>query len=188
MNIVGKGNDQAMRTEQVRTVSGTYTVHVDGEDLRKPFAVFLHGGPGFNSHGERILLGGRFRSEVNFLWFDLLGCGEFQASVSTFSWDRQIRDIAHVIRHFTGDPVYLLGHCLGTAIIHDLVRQDRDLAKSVLWYSPTRSVGEVFRRVLRRGMSEGRLPPHLLTPTIARELDRFLRVPDHELGAGEVLL
>src|SRR4051812_22313448 len=99
-----------MRSELFTTDAGTYTVHIDGEDPDKPWALFPNGGPGFNGHGERQLLGGRFREAVNLLSFDTLGCGEFQrAAADPYTWRRQVDDIAAVIRRFAGGPVHVIG-------------------------------------------------------------------------------
>jgi pimeloyl-ACP methyl ester carboxylesterase len=175
-----------MRTERVTTSNGTYAVHVDGDDPRKPFAVFLHGGPGLNCHAERSFLGGRFRAEVNVLWFDLLGCGDFQpASDAPYEWDTQIHDVATIIRHFTPEPVHFVGHCLGAEIVHDLIRLDRTFARTLLWYTPVRSLAVGLRRVLQKSLEEGRFEAARLTAAERADAARFLTSSDHELGARD---
>ena len=177
-----------MKNERVRTDSGIYTVHVDGVDPRKPYAVFLHGGPGFNSHGERSLLGGRLAAQANLLWFDLIGSGEFEAAAGCeLSWDRQLSDVASVIRHFTSEPVHLITHCQGTLIANDLVSRDLAPARSLLALSPIRSLPEVFRHILRRSMNEGRLPAQSLQAETAAGIERFLGSSDDELKASDAL-
>jgi len=176
-----------MRVEQVRTAAGTYTVHVDGDDPRLPFAVFLHGGPGLNSYAERCLLGGRFTSAANFLWFDHLGCGDFvPAAPGPLTWREQVDDIAFVIRRFTREPVHVVGHCLGTELTHDLVRRDRDLVRSVLWYAPTRWPGEILRALPLRAAAENRLAVDTLPDESRAALDRFRGMAARDFGAADV--
>jgi pimeloyl-ACP methyl ester carboxylesterase len=177
-----------MQIKRFTTGSGTYTVHVDGADPGKPYAVWLHGGPGFNSHGERSLLAGRFASKANVLWFDLQGCGEFEAAPGgELSWDRQVSDIVEVVRHFTKEPVHVMGHCLGALIAHDLVATDPSLVKSLFVEAPISSLPEVFRHVLKRSMNEGRLPAQSLPSETAAGAERFLSSSDNELRAGDAL-
>src|SRR3954467_14266635 len=119
-----------MRTRMISTQSADYIVHVDGENPSLPTAVFLHGGPGFNSLGERRSLAGKLASSVNMLWFDALGCGESRArSPQSIGWLEQVDDIATIIREAAGGRAHVIGHCLGTPLTHELVRRHRGLVQ-----------------------------------------------------------
>lgn len=178
-----------MVTRQIKTQSGTYTVHLDRSEKDVPFTLFLHGGPGFNCHAERMVLGPAFRARLNFLWFDHLGCpGSPAVSPEAITWDRQIEDIIEVTRAFTSDPVHVIGHCLGAQLTHDLVRKDPRFVKSAVWYAPVNRVSDVFKTVLRRSLSEGRLSYTDLSQQEVADVEAFLATPEEKFGAQQMMV
>lgn len=178
-----------MQISQFISDSASYKIYRNEKNPGKPFCLFLHGGPGFHSQAEREVLGGPFNEELNFLWFDLLGCADSPAkSLDCITWNNQIQDLRAIIQKFANGPVNIIGHCLGAQITHDLIRLDRSLVKRVVWYSPVQSVLDVFHRVLQRALAEKRLERSSLTADEVRGLDSFLKLGESDLTGQETML
>jgi hypothetical protein len=62
-----------MKVQQFRTGSAEYILRIHDAHPGRPFTIFLHGGPGFNTQVERQLLGPLLQAGLNFIWFDLIG-------------------------------------------------------------------------------------------------------------------
>lgn len=178
-----------METVQFKTNSAQYTVYLDVQNPGLPYSIFLHGGPGFNCYGERQVLPPFFRSKLNFIWFDLLGCSESPAvSSEKITWDAQIEDVIRIIKQFSNGPVNVIAHCLGAHLTHDLVLKNHDLVRKVVWYAPVVSVSGVFKRVLTRAISENRLDFEKLDISLQTGINDFFQTPDEKFSQKEVML
>ncbi|HTL11451.1 MAG TPA: alpha/beta hydrolase [Bdellovibrionota bacterium] len=177
-----------MPFQTFETPNARYQVFHDraaGQDA--PTVVFLHGGPGFNTHGERKTLAPALSGRVNALWFDLIGCADSPAiSPEKITWQNQNDDIAAIVRHFVGKPVHYIGHCIGAFMTHDLVRRHRDTVGGVTWYAPIISVSDVFKSLIQRSLREERLNPAELTNEQRHFMDRFLSIPESGFGLPEI--
>ncbi|HEX7240384.1 MAG TPA: alpha/beta hydrolase, partial [Longimicrobiaceae bacterium] len=76
--------------------------------------VFLHGGPGYNSHSFSVLAGPRLECGLRMVYFDQRGSGRSQRPESgEYSIERLVEDVEGLRRALGVPKVALLGHSFG---------------------------------------------------------------------------
>ena len=103
--------------------------------------IFLHGGPGYNSHSFATLAGPRLEQHLQMVYFDQRGCGRSERPwTQAYSIETLVEDI-EALRHRLGaDKISLIGHSFGGAL--------------ALEYA-VRHPEHVWRMVLVGGFSDG---------------------------------
>ena len=103
--------------------------------------IFLHGGPGYNSHSFATLAGPRLEQHLQMVYFDQRGCGRSERPwTQAYSIETLVEDI-EALRHRLGaDKIALIGHSFGGAL--------------ALEYA-VRHPEHVWRMVLVGGFSDG---------------------------------
>jgi pimeloyl-ACP methyl ester carboxylesterase len=148
-------------------------------------SVFLHGGPGLNTHAERVLLGDQLSARMKVMWVDQLGGGEsVPRSMDAIGWDPLVEDMLTIIRKEGGGPVRLLAHCAGSHVSHEIVSRDPSLVSEVVFINPSENLAATLKNIIRNALSEKRLET---APEELARIKSMLEKDDSSFGLEQVL-
>lgn len=91
--------------------------HVRGTDPANPYAVFLHGGPGFSSFPFMATTGAELENSLNIVYLDQRGCGLsprlLPSDLKLCTMKALVEDIEGVRKHLGIEKWGVIGHSFG---------------------------------------------------------------------------
>lgn len=118
-----------------------------------PPVVFLHGGPGYNSHSFAVLEGPRLEHSLRMVYFDQRGSGHSERPWSAdYAMDTLVEDVEGLRRALGVPEIALIGHSFGGMLALEYAAK-----------YPER----VSRMVFVDGLSDGPATCHLLRQQLA---------------------
>ncbi len=117
-----------------------------------PTLIYLHGGPGYNSHSFQNLIGENLEN-YRVVYLDQRGCGlseEPEADLKNFTVDALVSDL-EAVRAFLGIEKFTpLGHGFGAVIALDYARQHPNHTERVIAVNPWLHFPELSQVLLQQ--------------------------------------
>ena len=104
-------------TGSLKAISRDIHYTIAGRDSTKPLLAFVHGSPGSSSNFLQYATDTVLLNRFQVLLIDRPGYGGSDFGQVDRSMESQAAEIAALIRNFTADSIFLVGHSLGGPII-----------------------------------------------------------------------
>lgn len=109
----------SMAQENLLSVDGASIWYKISGNPNGPMTVYLHGGPGYNSHNFEKFVGQGLEKSLQMIYMDQRSCGrsgEFLIDKTKLGIDFLVEDIETLRRHVGSEKINLIGHSFGGAL------------------------------------------------------------------------
>ena len=194
-SAVGSAGGLALGVHEVTINGARLWYRVAGDTAsRLPPVVFLHGGPGYNSHSFSVLEGPRLERRLRMVYLDQRGSGHSERPANRdYALSTLVEDVEGLRRTLGVDKIAVIGHSFGGVLALEYAARYPDhVSHLVLVSSPSDLPASCAVRKARLLELHPELRIRADSVTAAGSSDcevefRLLRGPDHDAFSNAIM-